>query len=248
MRHQDQDFVFGLDDFLHRHVFDCVSNGGEAGRDAFHRIVAECEQRIVRARTAQSKQKYSNIVNFLLTFGKGNATYKRQVYSFCEDLVNGFSPKASAQLVSLKSGDETPKFQFNERELIKYIEQAQAGQSFGDMVNAFMIKKGLAPKDVYANARLSRQDFNRITTPGKGVKRPTVYSVAIGLRLTWTETQTLLRSAGYAYRSNSVSDAIIKYCISEKLYDVYTINELLYTYGQDTLADNYQKVSSKRAK
>ena len=101
------------------------------------------------------------------------------------------------------------------------------------------------PKDVYINAKLSRQDFSRITTPGKGVKRSTVFSVAIGLKLTWVETQVLLRSAGYAFRDNSEFDMILMYCISKKMYDVQTINELLYEYGQDTLADNYSKVNNK---
>lgn len=244
MRQADKNVALELAAFLQSHNC-CSTEEIISGSEALKKIIAEYKSRLSRAKMVVSKKKYSDILTFLQTFGKGDTAQKKRLYSFCSDITRSHSTPNDMMLVSFHGGDNDKEFKFNERELVKYIEQAKHGQTFNDTVNNFMIKKGLSPKDVYINAKLSRQDFSRITTPSKGVKRSTVFSVAIGLKLTWVETQVLLRSAGYAFRDNSEFDMILMYCISKKMYDVQTINELLYEYGQDTLADNYSKVNNK---
>ena len=101
------------------------------------------------------------------------------------------------------------KFNFDERELEKFIRQCGSAETFPDLVNDYMGKKGMEPKDVYQNANLSRQDFSRVTKPGAKPKRETIYSVAIGLQASWEETTKLLSSVGYAFRKNSKFDVIL---------------------------------------
>lgn len=256
MEQRDKGVAGELDAFLKSH--NCYKSNGDtlSGMEAFKKIVAVYKLRLAHAKTAKSGQKYSDILKFLQTFGKGDATQKKRLYSFCSDIIErSFSP-IDTMLVSFHGGDNSSdgsdysgRFKFNERELDKFIEQSLTQETFADLVISFMNKKGMSPAEVYTNANLSRQDFSRVTTRGKGVTRPTVFSMAIGLRLNWNETKLLMLSAGYAFRNNSMFDLILMFCITNKLYDVEVINELLYERGQKTLATNGNvKVSDKDIK
>ena len=55
-------------------------------------------------------------------------------------------------------------------------------------------------------------------------------SLAIGLKLNETETQTLLLSAGYKTCKNSVVALVSLFFIKKGIYDVYTINRALFNY------------------
>lgn len=256
MEQRDKGIAGELDAFLQSH--NCCSVTGEiiSGSEALNKIIAEYKSRLFRVKTARSKQKYSNVLTFLQTFGKGDAAQKKRLYSFCSDIVKRDSSPIDTMLVSFHGGDNSSdgsdysgRFKFNERELDKFIEQSLTQETFADLVISFMNKNGMSPAEVYTNANLSRQDFSRVTTRGKGVTRPTVFSMAIGLQLNWNETKLLMLSAGYAFRSNSMFDLILMFCITNKLYDVEVINELLYERGQKTLATNGNvKVSDKDIK
>lgn len=42
------------------------------------------------------------------------------------------------------------------------------------------------------------------------------------------EFEMLLASANYAFSLNNMFDITIIYCIEHKIYDIYTVNEILY--------------------
>ena len=114
----------------------------------------------------------------------------------------------------------------------------EGAETFPELVNRFMREKGLTPQKVYVNAKLSRQDFSRVTKRGNGVTRSTVYSVAVGLKLDWEETIRLLNSAGIAFDVNSDFDLVLMFCIRRRIYDIIMINLLLDYKNQRTLAVN----------
>jgi hypothetical protein len=55
------------------------------------------------------------------------------------------------------------------------------------------------------------------------------------LELSLTETRDLLERAGFALSRSVMFDVIIEYFISEKKYDIYEINNVLFEYDQPIL-------------
>ncbi len=201
------------------------------GKKAFCNIVGACRAGQADARSAQSRKKLQDLLEALV-LAESDEDLRKKLYSFCADIC--CEDRALEPLAWRKDAE----ISFNEKELREFLSGVSAGESFSSLVNGFMDRNRMSPKDVYTNACLSRQDFSRITKPGRGVKRGTVYSVAIGLRLDWNDTLRLLRSAGYAFREGNIFDAIMQFCIVKKIYDVEIINYLLYDRGQKTLANN----------
>ncbi len=93
----------------------------------------------------------------------------------------------------------------------------------------FIDKKGIiTDTDCYKKANISRQTWYKIMNRANyRPSKETVISFAISLKLTLEETNKLLQTAGYALSNCKVYDVIIKYFITNKIYDVYTINEVL---------------------
>ena len=58
---------------------------------------------------------------------------------------------------------------------------------------------------------------------------------ALALELTLPETQSLLSRAGYTLSRSYLGDVIIEYCLREGIYNVLTVNELLFSHDQPLL-------------
>lgn len=95
-----------------------------------------------------------------------------------------------------------------------------------------MREKNLDEVEVYKKGNISRQLFSKIKSekdyhPTKN----TIFSLAIGMELSISETSELLEKAGYSFSSAIKSDLLIKYFISNKNYNIFAINEALDKYG-----------------
>lgn len=85
---------------------------------------------------------------------------------------------------------------------------------------------------VYHRAGMSRQRFNKIINNKYAQpKKETAIQLAIGLKLDMTQTQALLKKAGYALTRSSRADLVIQYYIERKTYNVVLINNALYDCG-----------------
>lgn len=90
--------------------------------------------------------------------------------------------------------------------------------------------------EVYKKANLSRKLFSKIRT-GNGYvpSKRTILALAIALELDLDDTEQLLNQAGYALTRSQKFDVIIEFFISQKLYDIFQINEVLFQYEQALL-------------
>ena len=254
MKHIETNIRDKLTEYLFIHAQQPPMRKLGSGAIAYQKVVDAYASKVAKAKSVTKRQSYQETLALLQKLAQEDPFSRKKLYSFCLDSVTlrcNQQVGATVVLMSYDAKDDRGEEEivFSERGLDKFIKQMLSKQSFSELVVEYMIKKEMTPKEVYTNANLSRQDFSRITSPGKGVKRPTVFSVAIGLRLSWEDTERLLNSAGYAFRSSSLFDLIIKFCIVNKRYEVETINELLYERGQNTLADNgYIKEHDKNVK
>ena len=75
---------------------------------------------------------------------------------------------------------------------------------------------------------MSKQTFSKIRSGGNTdyhPKKSTVFQLAIGMRLTIAQTESLLESAGYLFDQKKAADRIIKKHIENLDFDIDKINE-----------------------
>ena len=60
--------------------------------------------------------------------------------------------------------------------------------------------------------------------------KETIILLGIALELNESEIVDFLESASYSLPKNSTYDLIIRFCFKEKIYNLNTINDLLYDY------------------
>ncbi len=101
-------------------------------------------------------------------------------------------------------------------------------QSFADELISLVRKSGRKPSDVYNRALINRQLYSKIISdPNYRPKKLTALALAIALELTLEQTKAFIARAGYALTRSSVTDLVVEYFISRKIYDVMMINAAL---------------------
>ena len=100
----------------------------------------------------------------------------------------------------------------------------------------FIDERGLKDSDVYNKAGISRQLFSKIRIhENYKPTKPTVLLFALAMELDLDDTQKLLASAGFTLSHSSKQDLIIEFLISKGIHDIFTVNDVLYEFGQPTL-------------
>ena len=110
-------------------------------------------------------------------------------------------------------------------------------ESFSEMVMRKIDERGYKKdSDCYSKANIDRKLFSRIRCDKHyHPKKTTALALAVALELSLSETNELLMKAGYSLSHSIESDLIVEYCIRQKIYDIFKINELLFQYDQALL-------------
>lgn len=97
-------------------------------------------------------------------------------------------------------------------------------------------QSGKTDAQVYKRANIDRKLFSKIrTVKGYTPSKRTILALAIALELSLEQTQDLLARAGYALSHASKFDVIVEYFIISGQYDLFLINEVLFSYDQPLL-------------
>lgn len=110
------------------------------------------------------------------------------------------------------------------------------GETFSKMLLRLIDERNLTDPEVYKKANMDRKLFSKIRSNEKyKPSKNTAISLAIALNLNLEETNELLKSAGYALSPSSRADLIIEYCIKNNEFNIYKINELLFSFDEALL-------------
>ena len=112
----------------------------------------------------------------------------------------------------------------------------EVDDSFTEALIRLIDAKGKTDPEVYKRANVDRRHFSKIrNTPDYQPSKATALALAIALELNLDETRDFIGRAGYALSHSSKTDIIIEYFIDREEYDIITINETLFAFGQPCL-------------
>lgn len=115
--------------------------------------------------------------------------------------------------------------------LSTYVEEQKEEETFTSLLFSYIDRNNLKDSEIYHKANIDRRLFSKIRSNSNyHPKKETVIALGLALELNIEDFIKLLESASYSLPKNNVADLIIRFCITEKIYDLIEVNTLLSEY------------------
>ena len=112
----------------------------------------------------------------------------------------------------------------------------QLDEGFSRTLLKLIDERGMTDVQCYKRANIDRKLFSKIRSdPAYKPSKTTAIALALALELSLPETQSLLGRAGYTLSHSFLFDIIVEACIQKGVFNVLTVNEILFSYEQPLL-------------
>lgn len=125
-----------------------------------------------------------------------------------------------------------------EEYIISEIKDIPLTETFQELLFRYIDKSGFSDLEIYKKAHIDRRLFSKIKSdvnyhPSFG----TITLLALALMLPIEDYEILLQSASYSLSTNTISNIIVRYCFVHKIYDIFYVNNILYTITDKEIKD-----------
>lgn len=141
-------------------------------------------------------------------------------------------PKASMPVHSSKSRSVKNKAPITSA-ISSFVKERFEDSAVAKKLNYYMHAKDITTAMIYERCYIDRKLVSKITNRGNyHPSKSTMLALCIGLQLNRNEAEEFLALAGYSFTNTSKSDLIFEYMITNEIYDLRFINEMLEQYDQ----------------
>jgi hypothetical protein len=107
---------------------------------------------------------------------------------------------------------------------------------FSEILFKLIDSRKLNDVAIYKKAQIDRRLFSKIRSdPEYNPSKETVYRLMLALELSIKDAKELLEAAGYSFGITSKVDFIVRHCVEHQIYDMTTVNEILFENAQKTI-------------
>lgn len=145
-------------------------------------------------------------------------------------------PKARAKRPRVAAGNAMPTFSARPKESSLDDLLKQVDESFAEMLARKIEERGISNAECYNKANATKSVFSKIkNNPEYKPTKPTVAGFVLALGLPLDEAKEMLSKACYSLSRSNKFDIILEWFITNRIYNIFDINEVLLEYDQQLI-------------
>lgn len=169
-------------------------------------------------------EKVNNFINDNYT-GKTNKSF---------DIINSFAESFTVD------SDTFVNFpiDFNRADIAtdEIVEKNSEKVKFDELLKNEMKKHKIRDSKLYRKCNIEKDAFARLKNDiNKNPSKEIVFALTVGLEMNIFDAEIFVKKCGYSLSSDYKQNVILRYFLENKMFDIYTINEIMFYYNESQL-------------